>query len=66
MVAVNLQVTVEGPASEALRVHLEASKGANGADLLETTAGVQWTHVSSVFVKVEASLDTSRLPTALR
>jgi hypothetical protein len=61
--------TVEGPAADALKAHLEATKPAAAAAAaagLDASAGVQWTHVSSVFVKVEASLDGSRLPTALR
>ena len=61
--------TVEGPAADALKAHLEATKPAAAAAAaagLDASAGVQWTHVSSVFVKFEASLDGSRLPTALR
>ena len=57
-------VVVEGPAADELRAHLEATKPADGG--LSSAAGVQWTHVASVFVKVEAALDGSRLPTALR
>ena len=57
---------VEGAAAAQLRAYMEAAQPSAEASALSTVAGVQWTHVSSVFVKVEAALDGSRLPTALR
>eukprot|EP00747_Dinoflagellata_sp_TGD_P108850 gnl/TRDRNA2_/TRDRNA2_170539_c1_seq3.p1 gnl/TRDRNA2_/TRDRNA2_170539_c1~~gnl/TRDRNA2_/TRDRNA2_170539_c1_seq3.p1 ORF type:complete len:535 (+),score=82.50 gnl/TRDRNA2_/TRDRNA2_170539_c1_seq3:165-1769(+) len=57
---------VEGDAAERIRSYLGAAQMAEAPTSLIRNVSIHWAHVDSVFVTVEAALDTSVLPKGVR